>query len=471
MTLARTSRFAAITAIIAVLFGLVGVLPASAQVVNPTVNITASPTTVAFNPTPGVPGTTNINVTSTNNTNIVVCVSDNGAPYVPTAISTTGGTTAAGAFPFIQAGTYRFAAFTTASAGNPTATPPVAPSCSGQLNTAAGGAAIITVGRAGPTGLVGVDDATYTVSAATIPSLSAVFGGITLPPGQDITITPTQNFPISSQFCFMSGNGATKQINLQEGQDPRITTGVILGGFLLTPAIVNQHVAQAGQNGCYAENYIVEGFYNFGLAPLGSAGSPVAGASQGSPSSFVGFCSPANQPNQVPANPFDTARHCAQVAYNATVGATIIPLPPTVGTFAGRLGVPQGTILTGAATTGGDRHAIQVCAYAVTPTGATAGTLNVFGNVAQSYNQSGSINITPFALNATSIPGLIAGTVVLLQTIDLVGSPGANGIGAPQATCGNPTFTVAGNAVTALVPPTLIGLNGQVMDQEFFIVV
>lgn len=467
MSFSRTPRMVAILAFFAVLASLITVIPVSAQVVNPTVNITASPTTVAFNPIPGVPGTTNINVTSTNNTTIFVCVSDNGMPFVPTAISTAGGTTAAGAFPFIQAGTYRFAAFTSVT-GNPN------PSCSGQLNTAAGGAALVTVGRAGPTGLVGVDDATYTVNAATVPSFGIVLFGLTLPPGQDVTLAPTTAFPIGSQFCFMSGNGMQKQINLQEGQDPRVATGVLiggpLGGLTLTGAIVNQRVAQAGQNGCYAENYIVNGFYNFGLAATGAAGSPIAGAPQGNLAQFVGFCSPANPPNMTNPAPFDLSRHCAQIAFTLTSGATTFPLGaggggPFPGTV---IALPQGTVISGSATTGGDRHSIQVCAYAATATGGTALTLNVFGNVAQSFNQSGSINITPFTLSSASVPGLTAGTAVLLQTLDLSGAAG-NGQGAAQQPCGNPTVTAAMGALTGFVGPTL-GLQAQLLDQRFFVI-
>ena len=149
------------------LFALVGALLLPAEMLTTvaatTPALAANPTTVAFDPVPGKPGTTTLSLTP-GTTPVTLCVSDNGGP--PTPITTITGPGAI-PFPFIQAGVYTFTGASDAACKSPIAGLSVA------------------VGRAGPTGLVGADD-------------------LALTPGGTQTISPGQQFPCqagSSASC------------------------------------------------------------------------------------------------------------------------------------------------------------------------------------------------------------------------------------------------------------------------------
>ena len=221
-----SSRFFIAAALLSALV-VTGITPVAAAA--PAVS--ATPTTVPFSETPGQAGTAQVTVTADAGTAYSACVSDNGTKKLVTTVPNGGPTSFAA--PFIQAGTYIFFASSSAD-------------CNNKVGTAA------TVQRAGPTGKLGADDFTFT-------------------PKDDFTITANQQFPIAGKLCIMSGNGAQKQVNLQLGQDPRV--------YGATAAVTEMNAIVQGQNGCYAANFLVNGYYKLGFGS--AAGSATPGGPQG----------------------------------------------------------------------------------------------------------------------------------------------------------------------------------------------
>lgn len=415
----RWLRLVIVSGIVAALLaGMVTAVSAAAPAVS------ATPAVVPFSETPGQAGTAQVAVTADAGTAYSVCVSDNGANKLVTTVPNGGPTSFAA--PFIQAGTYSFFASTSADCANP-------------VGTAA------KVQRAGPTGKLGANDFTFA-------------------PKDDFTITANQQFPIAGKLCIMSGDGKQKQVNLQLGQDPRV--------YGATAAVTEMNAIVQGQNGCYAANWLVNGYYKLGFGA--AAGSTTPGGAQGDAGLDVqfGFCVAANTPDKTNPAPITLDRHCAQIAYATTaLGGTPLPIPSTgigaglgptgLGTdlFLSLLGTPNiigvgvGTVINGAAVTGASDRAIQTCFYVAIPTGTllnpNTGILNVFGNNAQGFNGTGAINLTNVVANFGQ------GAVLLLATYDVTNSATPGGLGAPQQAC--PNATVAFGPVNLL--NALIGLT------------
>lgn len=386
MSSRRFPRLAALLALVGALFVAV-VAPVGAA--GPT--LAANPTQVAFSSVPGQPGTTQITVSSNDQTDYSICVSDNGkAAQLIQGVSNQ--STVSIPFPFIQAGSYRFFL---ANAGG----------CGSEI-----GGTSATVQRRGPTGAVGVDDLQVT-------------------PNGDLSIAPTTAFPQSGQVCFMSGDGGQKRLDILSGQDPRAT---LPGGDPGLDAIAvgtTVNGAVVGQNGCYPFNAINNGFYRF------SYGS----AAQQS----IGFCSGANAPS-MDALPFPIAR-CAQVAYRASAGANVAG----EATFPIGDSTPAGTRVTGAALTGIDAHAIEVCfaVFAPSSTGSTA--IVTVPNSVNAYNGSGAVQLTPLTLNYA------ANSLAVLTTYDITNPGQPGGGGGAQFACPAIGATQAGGANTPIT-----GLTG-----------
>ena len=181
----------------------------------------------------------------------------------------------------------------------------------------------------------------------------------------------------------MSGNGAQKQVNLQLGQDPRVYEADDL------PVQSNMEGIIQGQNGCFAANWLVNGYYNIGFGS--GPGSPLPGGAQGGVNAIFGFCVPDNKPNQtfpgaMTDDPepsvglvFPTARHCSQIACPTGAAGANTPIPrqgacngpagplgignlggtTTLGLNPGTCAITVGTTISGAAVTGADVHAID----------------------------------------------------------------------------------------------------------------
>ena len=111
------------------------------------------------------------------------------------------------------------------------------------------------------------------------------------------------------------------------------------------------------------------------------------------------------------------------------------------------IAVTNGTVIDGAAVTGGSDHAIQTCAFVATPTATndspaerTMGTVQTFGGKAQGFNASGAINLTAFPVNTAS---QAAGSVILLATYDVANAANPGGIGGTEQPCPTPTAVFA----------------------------
>lgn len=386
MSSRRFPRLAALLALVGALFVAV-VAPVGAA--GPT--LAANPTQVAFSSAPGQPGTTQITVSSNDQTDYSICVSDNGktAQFIQ---GVTDQSTVSIPFPFIQAGSYRFFL---ANAGG----------CGREI-----GGTSATVQRRGPTGAVGVDDLLVT-------------------PNGDLSISPTTSFPQGGQVCFMSGDGGQKGLNILFGQDPRATLPGGDPGLATTAIDTTVSGAVVGQNGCYPFNAINTGFYRF---TYGSAAQQ-----------SIGFCSGANAPD-IKALPFPIAR-CAQVAYRANAGANVTGAA-TISEI--HDSTPSGTRVTGAALTGIDTHAIEVCFAVFAPSSTSETSIVTVPNTVNAYNASGAVQLTPLTLNYAG------NSVALLTTYDITNPGQPGGVGGAQFACPDIGATQAGGANTPITSIT-----------------
>lgn len=429
----RWLRLVIVSGIVAALLaGMVTAVSAAAPAVS------ATPAVVPFSETPGQAGTAQVAVTADAGTAYSVCVSDNGANKLVTTVPNGGPTSFAA--PFIQAGTYSFFASTSADCANP-------------VGTAA------KVQRAGPTGKLGANDFTFA-------------------PKDDFTITANQQFPIAGKLCIMSGDGKQKQVNLQLGQDPRV--------YGATAAVTEMNAIVQGQNGCYAANWLVNGYYKLGFGA--AAGSATPGGAQGDAGLDVqfGFCVAANAPDKTDPAPITLDRHCAQIAYatSPVLGGVLTPvtggLGPTGVLFLNLISTPNiigvgaGTVINGAAVTGASDRAIQTCLYVALPTGTfinvgginipdpltvANGNLLLFGNNAQGFNGTGAINLTNVVANFG------AGAVLLLTTFDVTNPSTPGGLGAGQQSCpGTTALFGLPNIALGITLPALGGVSNVVQN-------
>jgi hypothetical protein len=410
---ARTRSFLRLVPVAALLLGFVLTVGA-ASAAAPTV--TANPAQVPFDPIPGKPGTTTLTFAAGGTAGLTACGQDNAQP--PFVLGPVDANTPLTLdFPFIQAGTYTFWL-----SGDAT--------CKGgtKLGTA-------TAARLGPTGKAAQDAVQFRLVGQR--NLSTVD-----PPGSaadrataiDISLLglipsqaspELQTFPIPGvQLCIMSGDGAQVGVAMQVGQDSRADKGL---GTAAATTTVNPI---AGQNGCYAIPWVVNGGYKATIARSGASYS-------------LGFCVitslAANRPSASPT----ANTKCAQVA----------DFP-----FAGS--VAAGTVVNGSIVTGVDNHAVQVCVAAFTPN--PIGVPDVaLANTVNAYNQSGAVNLTPLALNFPSR------TAVTVQTYDITG-PGPGGQGGSQFTCPKATATQAGpgGGVTAITTTAPAGTT--LLDQKTY---
>jgi hypothetical protein len=374
------------------LFGLLAALVPSAVAAAPTV--TTSPALVPFSETPGQPGVTTLTCNAGGTAGRTACGQDNAQPpFVLGPVDAN--TPLALDFPFIQAGTYSFwlGADATCKGGT-------------KLGTA-------TAVRLGPTGKAGVDAVQFRlVGQKNLFTVDPPGGTLDRSTALDISLLglipsqtspELQTFPIPGvQLCIMSGDGAQVSIAMQVGQDTRVDKG--LGASAATTTVT----PIAGQNGCFAIPWVVNGGYKATIARSGASYS-------------LGFCVitslAANRPSVTPTA--SGIGRCAQVADFPFAGA-----------------VAAGTEVNGSIVTGADNHAVQVCVSAFTPN--PIGVPDVaLANTVNAYNQSGALNLTPLALNFP------VRTKVKVETFDITG-PGPGGQGGAQFTCPKATGTQAG---------------------------